>query len=259
MTDGDSIVSAEIIGHVCLIKLKDIKKKNVLSEKLVAQLNHYLDDAERDPAIKVILLTGQTDFFCVGADIKELAGYSYDDVTKKDFVEPWQRFFHCKKVTMVAVSGYALGGGCELALMADIILASDNATFGQPEIKIGAMPGSGGTQRLLHRIGFGRTMGLCLTGDFISAQTAYEWGLVYKLFNQDDLMDQSLKIARQIASFSLPVLQAIKQSTRYAYETGHASGMAFERKKFHETFLLSDHDEGISAFLSKRAPDFKDR
>jgi enoyl-CoA hydratase len=188
-----------------------------------------------------------------------MKGLTFQDVQAHDFIHPWERVTRCRKPVIAAVSGYALGGGCELAMMCDIIYASDTAKFSQPEITIGTMPGAGGTQRLTQLVGKTKAMDLCLTGRMFSAEEAERWGLVSRIFPQADLVAESIAQAQKIASFSLPVVQMIKESVQQASESLLNNGIRFERRLFHSTFALDDRREGMSAFTEKRVASFRHR
>jgi enoyl-CoA hydratase len=206
------------------------------------------------------VLTGSEKAFAAGADIKEMASKSYMDVFMEDFITVnWERAASCRKPVIAAVAGYALGGGCELAMMCDFILAADNAKFGQPEITIGTMPGAGGTQRLTRFVGKSKAMEMCLTGRMMDAEEAERAGLVSRIVPLDDLKDEAIKVASRIADLSLPMVMMTKDSVNRAYETTLGEGVHFERRLFHSTFATEDQKEGMAAFVEKRQPDFKNR
>ncbi|CAE7405740.1 fadB1 [Symbiodinium microadriaticum] len=247
-------------GPVGIITLNRPKALNALCDALVSELNEALDQFETDDGIKVIVLTGSEKAFAAGADIKEMAPKSYMDVYKEDFItSSWERITTIRKVTIAAVSGYALGGGCELAMMCDFILASDTAKFGQPEINIGVMPGAGGTQRLTRLIGKSKAMDMCLTGRMMDADEAERAGLVSRIIPAGELLDETIKVAQRIAATSLPASMMVKESVDRAYETTLSEGVRFERRLFHSLFSTEDKAEGMAAFIEKRDPDFKDK
>ena len=253
-------ILVETHGPVGLIRLNRPKALNALSDGLVTDLEKALDVFEADRAIHVIVVTGSEKAFAAGADIKEMAGFGHMDAYLGDFItKKWGRLATCRKPTIAAVAGYALGGGCELAMMADIIIAADTAKFGQPEITIGTIPGSGGTQRLTRFIGKSKAMLMCLTGQQMTAEEAERAGLVAKVVPAADLIDEVMKIASRIASMSLPVAMMVKESVNRSYETTLAEGILFERRAFHSTFGLADQKEGMSAFVEKRQPNFDNK
>ncbi len=253
-------ILVETHGPVGLIRLNRPKALNALSDGLVTDLEKALDVFEADRSIHVIVVTGGEKAFAAGADIKEMAGFGHMDAYLNDFItRKWGRLATCRKPTIAAVAGYALGGGCELAMMADIIIAADNAKFGQPEITIGTIPGSGGTQRLTRFIGKSKAMLMCLTGQQMTAEEAERAGLVAKVVPAADLLDEALRIANRIASMSLPVAMMVKESVNRSYETTLAEGILFERRVFHSTFGLADQKEGMSAFVEKRQPNFENK
>jgi enoyl-CoA hydratase len=253
-------ILVETRGAVGLIRLNRPKALNALSDALVTDLEKALDGFEVDPAIHVIVVTGSDKAFAAGADIKEMAGFGHMDAYLKDFItRKWGRLGTCRKPTIAAVAGYALGGGCELAMMADLIIAADNARFGQPEITIGTIPGSGGTQRLARAVGKSKTMLMCLTGHQMTAVEAEQAGLVAKVVPLADLLDETLKIAQRIASMSLPVTMMTKECVNRSFESSLTEGILFERRVFHSTFGLADQKEGMAAFVEKRSPNFTDR
>lgn len=253
-------ILVETHGPVGLIRLNRPKALNALSDGLVTDLEKALDVFEADRAIHCIVVTGSEKAFAAGADIKEMAGFGHMDAYLNDFItKKWGRLATCRKPTIAAVAGYALGGGCELAMMADIIIAADTAKFGQPEITIGTIPGSGGTQRLTRFIGKSKAMLMCLTGQQMTAEEAERAGLVAKVVPAADLIDEVMKIANRIASMSLPVAMMVKESVNRSYETTLAEGILFERRAFHSTFGLADQKEGMSAFVEKRQPNFENK
>jgi len=251
-------ILVEVHGKVGVILLNRPKALNALSKGLVRELAQALDAFEADPEIGAIVLTGSEKAFAAGADIKEMAGKSYMDVYMEDFITvDWERTAQCRKPVLAAVAGYALGGGCELAMMCDFILAAENAKFGQPEITIGTIPGAGGTQRLTRFVGKSKAMEMCLTGRMMDVQEAERAGLVSRIVPVDDLKDEAIKTASKIADLSLPMTMMAKESVNRAYETTLAEGLRFERRVFHATFSTADQKEGMAAFVEKRQPDFK--
>jgi enoyl-CoA hydratase len=247
-------------GAVGVVTLHRPKALNALCAALIAELGEALGDLESDPGIRCIVITGSEKAFAAGADIKEMSGKSYMDVYLQDFItDGWERVTRCRKPTIAAVAGFALGGGCEIAMMCDMILAAETAKFGQPEIKLGTIPGSGGTQRLTRAVGKSLAMYLCLTGDMIDAETALRAGLVARVLPAEGFLDEVMKVAETIAGYSLPVLRACKESVNVAFETTLAEGVHFERRSFHGTFALEDRTEGMEAFSEKRKPTFRHR
>lgn len=232
---------------------------NALNTQMMTELADALDDFERDPAVRVIVITGSGKAFAAGADIKEMASKTYADVFREDFItHRWERASQCRKPVIAAVSGYALGGGCELAMMCDFIIASDTAKFGQPEITLGTLPGIGGSQRLTHLIGSARAMEMCLTGRMIDAMEALATGLVARVVPSADLMAETMKTAEKIAGFSQIAVMAVKEAVNSASQLSLAEGVKFERRLFHASFATHDQKEGMNAFIEKRKPDFKD-
>ena len=205
------------------------------------------------------MITGSERAFAAGADIKEMSGLTYIDAYLGNFVDKWQRVTTCRKPVIAAVAGFALGGGCELAMMCDFILAADTAKFGQPEITIGTIPGSGGTQRLTRLIGKSKAMEMCLTGRMMDAEEAERAGLVSRIVPAADLVAEALKAAAKIAGLSRPAVLMAKEAVNRAYETTLAEGVLFERRAFHATFALEDRKEGMAAFVEKRPPEFRNR
>ncbi len=247
-------------GRVGIVTLNRPKALNALCAVLVAELGQALDDMESDENIGAIVLTGSEKAFAAGADVTEMAQKTYMQAYAEDFITSgWERVAQCRKPILAAVAGYALGGGCELAMMCDFILAADTAKFGQPEITLGAMPGAGGTQRLTRLVGKAKAMEMCLTGRMMDAEEAERAGLVSRLVPVADLIDEAVKVADRIASMSRPVTMMVKESVNRAYETTLAEGVRFERRLFHSIFATEDQKEGMAAFLEKRHPEFKHR
>jgi len=253
-------IIAETRGPVGLITLNRPKALNALSDLLVTELAQAVDAFEADDSIGAIVLTGSEKAFAAGADIKEMSGFTYMDVYRQNFITAkWERVAHARKPVIAAVAGYALGGGCELAMMCDIIIAGDNARFGQPEITIGTIPGAGGTQRLTRFVGKSKAMDMVLTGRQMDAAEAERSGLVSRVVPAADLVDEALKVAERIAKLSLPIVMMAKESVNAAYETTLAEGIRLERRIFHSTFATEDQKEGMAAFAEKRQPDWKNR
>lgn len=247
-------------GAVGIIRLNRPKMLNALSFGVLREIAAAVDDLEADDAIGCILMTGSEKAFAAGADIKEMQPKGFIDMFNEDFTAiGGDRVARCRKPTIAAVSGYALGGGCELAMMCDIIVAADTAKFGQPEITLGTIPGIGGTQRLTRAIGKSKAMDLCLTGRMMDAAEAERSGLVSRVFPADKLMDEAIAIAEKIASMSRPAAAIAKSAVNRALETPLAEGMSVERDLFRSTFALEDRSEGMAAFVEKRPPQFKNR
>ena len=245
---------------VGLITLNRPQALNALCAALIDELAAALDDLEADEGVGAIVVTGSERAFAAGADIKEMQDKSYMDVYKGDFItKGWERLAKTRKPTIAAVAGYALGGGCEIAMMCDMIIAADSAKFGQPEITIGTIPGSGGTQRLTRFVGKSKAMDLCLTGRMMGAEEAERAGLVARVVPADKLIDEALAVAGKIASLSRPAVMMAKEAVNRAYETTLAEGILFERRLFHSTFATEDQKEGMAAFAEKRAPKWSQR
>jgi enoyl-CoA hydratase len=249
----------DIQGRVALITLNRPEALNALNSQLISELNHALDELESNREIGCIVLTGSAKAFAAGADIKEMAELKYPQIYLDDLFSDSDRVANRRKPIIAAVAGFALGGGCELALMCDFILAADNAKFGQPEIKLGVLPGMGGTQRLTRAVGKAKAMEMCLTGRMIDAVEAERAGLVARIVPQDQLLEEALKVARTIAAKSLPVAMMVKESVNRAFEVSLAEGIRFERRVFHAAFASEDQKEGMAAFVEKRDPAFKNR
>ena len=253
-------IIVESKGAVGIVQINRPKILNALSYGVFGEIAAAVDDLEADPAIGCIVITGNEKAFAAGADIKEMQPKKFMDMYSQDFLDiGGDRVAACKKPTIAAVSGYALGGGCELAMMCDIIIASDTAKFGQPEITLGTIPGLGGTQRLTRAVGKSKAMDLCLTGRMMDAAEAERSGLVSRIFPADKLMNEVMAIAEKIASMSQPVAAMAKNAVNRVFETTLAQGMDLEGDLFHSTFGLEDRAEGMSAFLDKRKPNFKNR
>lgn len=251
-------IVAETNGKVGLITLNRPKQLNALNDNLVDELSCALDGFESDDSIGCIVITGSERAFAAGADISAMSNLSFMDVYKGDYItRNWERLKTCRKPVIAAVAGFALGGGCELAMMCDMIFAADTAKFGQPEIKLGTMPGAGGTQRLPRAVGKSKAMDMCLSARVIDATEAERAGLVARIYPAAELLTETLKAAQSIAQFSLPVAMMIKESINRSFESSLNEGILFERRSFHSVFALEDNKEGMNAFLSKRVPAFK--
>jgi enoyl-CoA hydratase len=253
-------IIAETRGAVGLITLNRPKALNALNAELMTEVGQAVEAFDADPAIGCIVLTGGEKAFAAGADIKQMKDKSFMDCYGEDFLtRKWERVAACRKPTIAAVAGFALGGGCELAMMCDIIVCADNAEFGQPEISIGAIPGLGGTQRLTRAIGKSKAMDLCLTGRRMKADEAERSGLVARIFPVADLLTETMKMADRIAANSRPIAMIAKESVNRALEGSLAEGLLFERRMFHAIFATDDQKEGMNAFAEKRKPAFKNR
>jgi len=251
-------ILVETRGAVGLITLNRPKALNALCDALVREMGHALDGFEADDAIGAVVVTGSEKAFAAGADIKEMQSRSYVEVFLADFVtKGWERVTTCRKPIIAAVAGFALGGGCELAMMCDTIIAAESARFGQPEINLGIIPGAGGTQRLTRFVGKAKAMDMVLTGRMMDAAEAERSGLVSRIVPNDKLVEEAVKIAAQIAALSRPAVFAAKEAVNRAYETTLAEGVRFERRLFHATFATQDQKEGMAAFIEKRKPAFK--
>src|SRR5208337_2755711 len=257
MTYANIIV--ETHGRVGLIRLNRPQALNALSSPLIEDLNAALEAFEADPEIGAIVLTGSEKAFAAGADIREMQDKSFADVFLGDFISRWENVSKTRKPVIAAVAGFALGGGCELAMMCDFILAADTAKFGQPEIKLGVMPGVGGTQRLTRFVGKSKAMEMCLTGRMMDAAEAERSGLVSRVVPAASLIEEALKTAATIASMSTSAVYATKESVNRAYETTLAEGIRFERRIFHSLFATEDQKEGMRAFVEKRPAAFRNR
>jgi enoyl-CoA hydratase len=249
----------EIRGRVGIITLHRPQALNALNSALIAELNTVLNQFELDDGIGAIVITGSEKAFAAGADIKEMQSKSYMDVYKGDFIGSWERVATCRKPVIAAVAGFALGGGCEMAMMCDFIICADNAKFGQPEINLGVMPGAGGTQRLTRFVGKSKAMDMCLSGRMMDAAEAERAGLVSRVVPLADLMTETMKSADAIAAKSLPIVMMTKETVNRSYESTLADGIRFERRVFHSMFATEDQKEGMAAFAEKRKPVFKHR
>jgi enoyl-CoA hydratase len=251
-------ILVETRGRVGLVTLNRPKALNALNDALMDELGAALVAFDQDEAVGCIVITGSERAFAAGADIGMMAKYSYMDAYKSDYItRNWETIRRIRKPVIAAVAGYALGGGCELAMMCDIVIAADNARFGQPEVKLGTMPGAGGTQRLPRAVSKAKAMDLCLTARMMDAAEAERAGLVSRVVAADAVIDEAVTAAETIASYSLPVVMMIKESINAAYETTLNEGVRFERRLFHATFATDDQKEGMAAFVEKRAPVFK--
>jgi enoyl-CoA hydratase len=252
-------ILVETRGKVGLITLNRPKALNALNDTLIDEIGAAFDGFEADKNVGCIVITGSEKAFAAGADIGAMAGWNFMDVYKANYISRnWDRIPRCRKPVIAAVAGFALGGGCELAMMCDMIYAADTAKFGQPEIKLGILPGAGGTQRLPRAVGKAKAMDMCLTARFIDAQEAERAGLVARIIPADKLLEETLAAAETIAGFSLPVVMMIKESVNRAYESSLQEGLLFERRTFHSAFALADQKEGMAAFVEKRKPAFRD-
>ncbi|WP_085694750.1 MULTISPECIES: enoyl-CoA hydratase [unclassified Pseudomonas] len=247
----------ETHGRVGLITLNRPQALNALNAQLVSEVNRALDGLEADANIGCIIITGSKKAFAAGADIKEMAELTYPQIYMDDLFSDSDRVANRRKPIIAAVNGFALGGGCELALMCDFILAGDNAKFGQPEINLGVLPGMGGTQRLTRAVGKAKAMEMCLSGRLIGAEEAERCGIVARIVPSDELLDEALKVAAVIASKSLPIAMMVKESVNRAFEVNLTEGVRFERRVFHAAFATHDQKEGMAAFIAKREAEFK--
>ncbi|GLK74164.1 enoyl-CoA hydratase [Ancylobacter dichloromethanicus] len=249
-------ILVETNGRVGVITLNRPKALNALNAALITELGAALDGFEQDAGIGCIVLTGSDRAFAAGADIKEMQALSFPATYVDDFITSWERLSRCRKPVIAAVAGYALGGGCEIAMMCDIILAADNARFGQPEIQLGIMPGAGGSQRLTRAIGKAKAMEMTLTGRTLTAEEADRYGLVSRVVPLAELKDEAMKIAGTIAGLSLASAMMTKESVNRAFESSLAEGIRFERRLFQALFATADQKEGMAAFAAKRSASF---
>ena len=253
-------ILVETRGHVGLVTLNRPKALNALNDKLMDELGEALLAFDADEAIGAMVLTGSDKAFAAGADIGAMSSWSYMDVFKSEYItRNWETIKRVRKPVIAAVSGYALGGGCELVMMCDIVIAAETARFGQPEIKLGIIPGAGGTQRLPRAVGKAKAMDLILSARMMDAREAESAGLVSRVVAADKVVDEAIATANAIASFSLPAVMMAKEAVNRAYELPLAEGMLFERRLFHSLFATEDQKEGMAAFVEKRAPRFKHR
>jgi enoyl-CoA hydratase len=254
----ENIIS-EIRDAVGIITLNRPKALNALNSQLIDELNSALAEFQEDSAIGCVVITGSEKAFAAGADIREMKDKTFTDVYLGDFLGTWDRIAEFRKPMIAAVSGYCLGGGCELAMMCDFIIATDTAKFGQPEITLGVIPGAGGTQRLARFIGKAKAMDMVLTGRLMEAAEAEGCGLVSRIVPAEKLLDEAVNAAAKVASFSRPVAMMAKEAVNRAFETSLAEGLRFERRLIHSMFALDDQKEGMSAFVEKRKPVFKNK
>ncbi|KMO12517.1 enoyl-CoA hydratase [Methylobacterium indicum] len=252
-------IRVETRGRVALVTLHRPAALNALCNALIAELNHALDGYEADAGISCIVITGSDKAFAAGADIREMQDRTHPEFYMADPFGEWDKVGRRRKPIIAAVAGYALGGGCELALMCDFILAADTAKFGQPEIKLGVIPGAGGTQRLTRAVGKAKAMELCLTGRMMDAAEAERSGLVARVVPAADLLAEAMKAAETIASMSLPAVMVAKESIDRAFETTLTEGIRYERRVFYGLFATHDQKEGMKAFVEKRKPNFENR
>jgi len=253
-------ILAETRGRVALVTLNRPQRMNALNDQLMRELGGCLAGFDADPAVHVVVITGSERAFAAGADIGAMAEWGYQKVYGDDYItKGWDAIRAIRKPVIAAVAGYALGGGCELAMACDMIIAADTAKFGQPEITIGTMPGFGGTQRLPRAVGKAKAMDWCLTGRMIEAAEAERAGLVARVVPAGKLVEEALAVAEKIAGFSLPVVLKVKEAINRAYESSLSEGLLFERREFHSTFALDDQKEGMRAFVEKRKPAFRNR
>lgn len=254
------VVLTETHGKVGLIRINRPEVLNALNNDVVDGIGRAIDAFEFDEAIGCIVLTGNEKAFAAGADIGFMKDFGYMDAYKPDFItRNWERIKTARKPVIAAVAGYALGGGCEVAMICDMIYAAENAKFGQPEIKLGTLPGAGGTQRLPRAVGKAKAMDMCLTGRMMDAVEAERCGLVARIIPTEKLLEETLAAAQVIAGYSLPVVMMVKESVNRAFESSLAEGLLFERRTFHAAFALEDQKEGMAAFVDKRKPSFKNR
>ena len=252
-------IIVETRGKVGLIRLNRPQALNALSRALMADLRHALDAFEADPNISCMVITGSDKAFAAGADIKEMAEKTFAEAYLGDFAANWDRAATVRKPVIAAVGGFALGGGCELAMQCDIIIAADNAKFGQPEIKLGVIPGIGGTQRFTRAVGKAKAMDIMLTGRMMDVNEAERAGLVARIVPLASLLEEALKTAETIAAMSLPSVLAAKEAINVAFETPLAEGVRFERRIFHSMFATADQKEGMAAFIAKRPAKFENK
>jgi enoyl-CoA hydratase len=252
-------IIVETRGKVGLIRLNRPQALNALNRALMTELTHALDAFEADAAIGCIVITGSDKAFAAGADIKEMAEKTFAEAYLGDFAANWDRAATVRKPVIAAVAGFALGGGCELAMQCDILIAADNAKFGQPEIKLGVIPGIGGTQRFTRAVGKAKAMDIMLTGRMMDVQEAERAGLVARIVPLASLLDEALKTAETIAAMSLPSVLAAKEAVNAAFETSLAEGVRFERRVFHSLFATADQKEGMAAFIAKRPANFENK
>jgi len=243
--------------HIALVRLNRPKELNALNLQLMGELRDALKELDDNNDVRVIIITGNEKAFAAGADIKQMSDKSAIDMLQIDQFSTWDSIRKTRKPIIAAVSGFALGGGCELSMLCDMIVASETAKFGQPEIKIGVMPGAGGTQRLTRAVGKARAMEMVLTGKFISAEEAFQFGLINKIVPVELYLQEAVKLAKEIAEMSPIAVQLAKESVNKVYDSSLQEGLSFERKNFYMLFASEDQKEGMSAFIEKRKPEFK--
>jgi enoyl-CoA hydratase len=249
-------ILVEVRDRVALVTLDRPDALNALNETMMHEVTEAVAAFDADPAIGCIVITGSARAFAAGADIKEMQPQTYLDMYRRDWFAAWDRLADVRTPTIAAVAGFALGGGCELAMLCDVIIAADSAKFGQPEIKLGVTPGIGGTQRLTRLVGRAKAMDLCLTGRMMGAEEAERAGLVSRVVTADALLDEALAAAASIAAMPKPAAMMVKECVNRAEETSLSEGVRFERRVFHATFATDDQKEGMAAFVEKRAPVF---
>jgi len=254
------MIATEVKGRVALITLNRPKQLNALAPQLMQELGKALYAFDADDQVGAIVITGNDKAFAAGADIGAMKDFDFPHAYRTNYItRDWEHIRNVRKPVIAAVAGYALGGGCELAMMCDIIIAAESAKFGQPEINLGVLPGSGGTQRLPRAVGKAKAMDLCLTARMMDAAEAERGGLVSRVVPNDKLLEEAMAAAEKIAAYSLPVTMMIKESINRAYESALSEGVLFERRLFHAAFALEDQKEGMAAFVEKRKPKFKNR
>lgn len=255
-----NVVATEVHGRVGLIRIQRPEAMNALNDAVMDGIAAALDQFAKNTEIGCVVLTGSEKAFAAGADIVAMQNMDFAEAYNGDFItRNWERLRTFRKPVIAAVSGFALGGGCELAMMCDMVFAAQSARFGQPEIKIGTLPGAGGTQRLPRAVGKALAMDLCMTGRMMHAEEALRTGLVSRVFPNDTLLNETLAVAQQVAAYSLPALMMMKEAVNRAYESPLSEGIWFERRMLHASFALQDQKEGMRAFVEKRVPQFTHR
>jgi len=253
-------IRTEVKGRVAIVTLDRPKQMNALAPRLMQELGAALYGFDADDGVGAILITGSEKAFAAGADIAAMKDFDFQHAYKSNYItRDWEHIRNVRKPVIAAVAGYALGGGCELAMMCDLVIAADSAKFGQPEINLGILPGSGGTQRLPRAVGKAKAMDLCLTARMMDAAEAERAGLVSRVVPAAKLMEEAMAVAEKIASYSLPAVMMVKEAVNRAYESTLSEGVLFERRLFHAAFALDDQKEGMAAFLEKRKPKFRHR